>query len=98
MKYLQMRNNRYYYRRRIPTPLHHVATIKVIFRPLSTEKKLALKIAEQYNHLFNMVDLSLKLKQNITQYMKQLNLLQEEEEVKIDVYTLYLQNTQFQRD
>ena len=44
MKYLQMRNNRYYYRRRIPTSLHDIATIKVIFRPLSTEKKLALEI------------------------------------------------------
>ena len=92
MKYLQMRNNRYYYRRRIPTSLLDVATIKVIFRPLSTEKKLALKIAEQYNHLFNMIDLSLKLKEDITQYVEQLNLLQEDEEAKIDVYTLYLRH------
>ena len=75
MKYLQMRNNRYYYRRRIPASLLAVATIKVIFRPLSTDKKLALKIAEQYNHLFNMIDLSLKLKQDITQYVGQLNFL-----------------------
>ena len=86
-----MRNNTYYYRRRIPNSLHEVATIKVIFRPLSTEKKLSLKIAEQYNYLFNMIDLSLKLKQDITQYVEQLNLRQEKEEVKVDVFTLYLQ-------
>ena len=39
-----------------------------------------------------MIDLSLKLKQDITHYVEQLNLLQNEEEAKIDVYTLYLQH------
>ena len=39
-----------------------------------------------------MIDLSLKLKQDITQYVEQLNLLQENEEVKVDVFTSYLQH------
>ena len=90
MKYVQKRGNIYYYRRRVPKELHEVSTVKVIYRALSTERGLALKVAAQYSNMFNMMDLARKLKQSVTPYVEELNLLQKEKAV--DIYTLYQQS------
>jgi hypothetical protein len=66
MKYIRKRSNTYYYRRTIPVSLSGLTDIKVIYRPLSIDKKLASRIAVHYNDLFTMIDLGLKLGHNVS--------------------------------
>lgn len=74
MKYVKLRGNTYYYRRRIPSSLNHLSTIKVIYRPLSTDKSLAKKISTRYDTLFNMIVSGLKLGVDVGLYIAELGL------------------------
>lgn len=74
MKYVKLRANTYYYRRRIPSSLNHLSTIKVIYRPLSTDKSLAKKISTRYDNLFNMIVSGIKLGVDINSYISELGL------------------------
>lgn len=95
MKYLQKRSNTYYYRRRVPTELQHLSSIKVIYRPLSTDKDLAETIATKYNHLFNMVKVGLKLKTDVGEYLTQLDLINLP---TTDIYQQYLNSQEVGED
>ena len=91
MKYIRKRSNTYYYRRTIPVSLSELTDIKVIYRPLSIDKKLASRIAVHYNDLFTMIDLGLKLGHNVSDFILKLNIKPKREKVT-DVYELYLQH------
>ena len=91
MKYIEYRGDTYYYRRRIPSSIQSRCSIKVIHRPLSTDKKLAYKLVTRYNHLFDMIDFGIKLKQDITPLIEELNLLASPKQ-RINIYESYLQN------
>jgi integrase len=91
MKHLHLRGNTYYYRRRVPLSIHHLATVKVIFRPLSTNRKLAIQLLKQYDNKFDLIDFGIKLKQDITPLMKELNLLASPKQ-RINIYESYLQS------
>jgi len=69
--------------------LAELSTVKVIYRPLSTDMKLARQLTKHYDNLFNMLDLGIKLKQDITHLMAELNL---PTVIKVDIYQSYLKN------
>ena len=91
MQRLNKRGNIWYYRKRIPTSIIHLCTVREINRPLSRDKRLALKIARYYDNLFNMIDLSLKVNQDPILYIKQLNLQAVRE---VDIYKMFLNSKQ----
>ena len=74
MKYVKLRGNTYYYRRRVPLELQELANITVIHRPLSRDKYLAKQLANKYDNLFNMIDMCIKLNEDINKYVSELNL------------------------
>ena len=90
IKYIKKRNNTYYYRRVIPTTLSEVTNVKEINRALSTDKKLATQISEFYDNMFNMIDLAVKLKQDISNLVGELDLPPMED--KVCVYKMYLKH------
>ncbi len=85
MKYLSLRGNTYYYRRRIPVSI--TSTVKFIYRPLSTDKSLAIKLSIHYNNLFNRIDIGIKLNEDISKYIIELKLAIP---VGVDIYNQYL--------
>ena len=91
MQHLNKRGNIYYFRKRIPTSILHLCTVKEINRPLSKDKKLALQISKYYNNLFNMIDLCMKTNQDPTRYIKKLNLQQIKQ---VDIYKQFLHTKQ----
>ena len=95
MKYLKLRGNTWYYRRKIPTVIEHLSTVRFIYRPLSTDKSLALKISERYNNIFTMINVGLKLGEDISNLVDGLKL---STSVKIDSYKLYLQSQNISED
>ncbi len=74
MKHLIKRGNIYYYRKRIPTAIQHLSTVREIHRPLSSDLKSAKRLLRQYEHLFTMIDLALKLRHSIDNLVKELQL------------------------
>jgi integrase len=74
MKYVQLRNSIYYYRRRVPSALLEITSVKSINRPLSTDVKHAKILSTKYDNLFKMIDLRLKLNEDVDIYIKELKL------------------------
>ncbi len=90
MKYLNLRNNTWYYRRRVPLSILHLCNTKRINRPLSTDKILARQLATKYDNLFNMIEIGLKLNQDVSKLMDEVNL--NNGVANIDIYEQYLKN------
>jgi len=57
MKHIITRGNKYYYKRRIPVDISHLVDVKLINRPLSTDKKLSQQLAKRYDNIFMMITL-----------------------------------------
>ena len=90
MSHLQKRNNTYYYRRRIPTAVKHLSTVKELHRPLSTDLRSAKRLALQYDRLFNMIDLAIKLNQSVDNLINELDIKKVKKQV--NVFEMYIQN------
>jgi len=93
MKYLKLRSKTYYYRRRIPNYLSNKVSINIIYRPLSRDRHTALKLAARYDHLFNLLEISTQLGEDITQLLRELgvgNAPATKSDTAIDVFKAYL--------
>ncbi len=90
MKYLSLRSNTWYYRRRVPLSILHLCNTKRINRPLSTDKSLAIQLATKYNNLFNMIEIGLRLNQDLSKLMDEVGL--NNRVSIIDIYEQYLKN------
>jgi len=91
MKYIKLRQSTYYYRRRVPTHIAHLSGTNIIHRPLSTDKRLAMQLATRYDNLFNMIEVGLKLKQDVSEMVQELN-FRSIKQKQIDIYSTYLKN------
>ncbi len=89
MKYVKVRGNKYYYKRRIPLQISNLVDVKFINRPLYTDKKLSLQLASRYDNIFTMIDVGLKLNKDVTELINELNI---QPITKIDIYKNYLKN------
>lgn len=76
LKHIQKRGSKWYYYRRIPVAISHLCNIKVINRPLSSDKALAVKLADRYNNLFNILIAGLQLDTDVNPYIAELGLNQ----------------------
>ena len=74
MEYIQKRGNAWYYYRRIPISISHLCNMKVMHRPLSKDRKLAVKLAVRYNNLFNMLMAGFQLGADVSSYISELEL------------------------
>jgi len=90
MKYLNLRSHTWYYRRRVPLPILHLCNTKRINRPLSTDKILAKQLATKYDNLFNMIEIGLRLNQDVSNLMDEVGL--NNRVANIDIYEQYLKN------
>ena len=101
MKHIIKRSNKFYYKRRIPLHIAHLIDVKLINRPLSQDKKLSLQIASRYNNIFTAIDVGLKLGQDISPLISELNIRAIKQTVSAplgvtcksgtDVYKMYIQ-------
>ena len=89
MKYIKIRGNTWYYRRRIPLSISHLCNVKFIYRPLSTNRKLALQLASRYENIFIMIDIGLKLNQDVRELIKELNFKPID---KINIYEQFIKH------
>lgn len=87
MKYINLRNNIYYYRRRIPSTFDSICNINRIYRPLSANRKLSIKLAKRYNDLFEIIEVGLRLNHNVDIYVQELDIQKTQQ---VDVYQLYI--------
>jgi len=92
MKYVSLRENTYYYRRRIPSKLVPILKTNIIYRSLAQDKKTALQIAKRYDNLFVMLKVSLKLSRDISTIIHDLELNDRPETKAVDVYDMYLRS------
>ena len=81
MKYVKLRQNTYYYRRRVPKELQELANINTLYRPLSKDKTLAKQLADRYDNLFNMIDMCIKLNEDANKYLAHLKLKVEHSDI-----------------
>ncbi len=84
---MKIRSITWYYRRRIPLSISHLCDVKFIYRPLSTDRKLASKLAIRYDNIFTMIDMGLKLKQDISGLIEELNF---KPIVKTEIYEQFI--------
>jgi len=89
--YIVKRHRMFYYRRRVPLSIVDLCGVKHIHRPLSTDRSLAKKLATNYNNLFNMIDISIKLGKDVSNLLEELKLTHRP---KIDIYEQYIQSKQ----
>ena len=95
MKHIQKRGNTWYYRRRVPTVIIHLSTVKTLYKPMSTDKVLAMKIATRYNNLFNMLIAGLQLGTDVSPYVTELGLKQIKH---VDIYKQYIDSQEVGED
>ena len=97
MKYIELRGSTYYYRRRIPSKLSKLIPVNILYRSLSKDKRSALKIATKYDHMFNMIDIGLKLSQDVSAVINELSVdaaplplpTTPAKKSNVDVFTMY---------
>ena len=95
MKYIRVRESKYYYKRRIPVSISHLCGMKVMHRPLSKDKALAIKLADRYNNLFNMLISGLQLGTDVSFYIAELELNQLPTQ---DIYKQYIDSHEVGED
>ena len=86
MKYIILRNSTFYYRRRVPSYLSEHTSLKSIHRPLSTDPQHAKVLSRRYDTLFNIIQLNLRMKENIDDYILELGL----KKISSDIFQEYL--------
>lgn len=87
MKHITKRGNKFYYRRRIPSTLSHLSTIKVIYRPLSEDVDMAQELASIYDSTIIMIEYGLKLNQDVSQLVSNLGIKASK---RTDLYEMYM--------
>ncbi len=74
----------------MPLSILHLCNTKRINRPLSTKKILAKQLATKYDNLFNMIEIGLRLNQDVSNLMDEIGL--NNRVANIDIYEQYLKN------
>lgn len=68
----------------------HLCNTKRINRPLSTDKIFAKQLATKYDNLFNMIEIGLRLNQDVSKLMDEVDL--NNRVANINIYEQYLKN------
>ncbi len=95
MEHIQKRSNTWYYYRRIPVSISHLCNMKVMHRSLSKDKALAIKLADRYSNLFNMLTAGFQLGTDVSSYIAELELNQLPTQ---DIYKQYIDSHEVGED
>ena len=88
MKYIRQRSGIWYYRRRIPSAISNLSDINIIYRPLSRDKTMAIQMASRYNYIFEMIDIGIKMDNDVSKLVGDLNIRREQK--RQDIYEHYI--------